>query len=79
MNEGKKAILVLSRENTSMMFRCYSDFFKEIVTDKGIAIALKNGKTVNDLVVKFRTYLAFDVMMAFIATEVAQALRINNE
>ena len=30
-------MLILSRENTSLMFRNYSDFFEEVETDKGIA------------------------------------------
>ena len=76
--QGEKAILILSRESTSMMFRNYSDFFEEVETDKGTAISLKKGKTVTDLVVKFRTYLAFDVMMAFMATETVQVLESNN-
>ena len=28
--KGEKAMLILSRENTSMMFRDYSDFFREV-------------------------------------------------
>ena len=79
LNErGEKAVLILSRENTSLMFRNYSDFFEEVETDKGIAIALKEGKTVSDLVKKFRTYLAFDLMMAFMNTETVRVLHKAN-
>ncbi len=79
LNEkGEKAVLILSRENTTMMFRNYSDFFEEIETEKGIAISLRKGKTVSDLVRKFRTYLALDVMMAFMDTETVQVLKTNN-
>lgn len=77
-DKGEKAMLILSRESTSLMFRNYSDFFEEIETEKGIAISLKEGKTVSDLVKKFRTYLAFDVMMAFMDTETVQVLQTNN-
>ena len=79
LNErGEKAVLILSRENTSMMFRNYSDFFEEVETDKGISIALKEGKTVSDLVEKFRTYLALDLMMAFMNTETVRVLHKAN-
>ena len=60
------------------MFRNYSDFFEEVETDKGIAIALKEGKTVSDLVKKFRTYLALDLMMAFMNTETVRVLHKAN-
>lgn len=79
LNEkGEKAILILSRENTSLMFRDYSDFFKEVETEDGIAISLREGKTVSDLVKKFRTYLAYDVMMAFMKAVSAQTLKVSN-
>lgn len=74
--KGEKAMLILSRENTSMMFRDYSDFFREVETEDGIAIALKEGKTVSDLIKKFRTYLAFDVMMAFMNVVTVQTLQM---
>lgn len=71
-------MLILSRENTSQMFRNYSDFFEEAETDEGTAIALKEGKTVSDLVTKFRTYLALDLMMAFMNTETVRVLHKAN-
>ena len=53
LNEkGDDALLILSGESTSMMFRNYSDFFEEIETSEGTAISLREGKTVTDLVVK---------------------------
>ena len=79
LNErGEKAVLILSRENTSLMLRNYSDFFEEVETDNGISIALKEGKTVSDLVEKFRTYLALDLMMAFMNTETVRVLHKAN-
>ena len=79
LNErGEKAVLILSRENTSLMFRNYSDFFEEVETDEGVSIALKEGKTVSDLVEKFRTYLALDLMMAFMNTETVRVLHRAN-
>lgn len=79
LNEkGDDALLILSRESTSMMFRNYSDFFEEIETPEGTAISLRKGKTVTDLVVKFRTYLALDVMLAFMDAEAVSVLRVKN-
>lgn len=77
-DKGEKAILILSRKNTSMMFRNYSDFFEEVETETGIAISLKEGKTVLDLIKKFRTYLALDVMLAFMDAETVQVLQAGN-
>ena len=77
-DKGEKAILILSRENTTMMFRNYSDFFEEVDTPEGIAISLREGKTVSDLIDKFRTYLAFDVMMAFMNAATVQVLKVSN-
>lgn len=72
---GEKAVLILSRESTSLMFRNYSEFFEEIVTSNGTAISLKKGKTVQELIVKFRTYLSLDVMMAFMDEQTVSGLR----
>ena len=59
LNEEKseKALLILSRASTTHMFRNYSDFFNEVETEEGIAISLQEGKTVEDLVAKFTTYI----------------------
>lgn len=67
-NNYEKAQLVLSRAYTSNMFRNYSDFFEEIDLGSETAIALQNGKTVDDLVNKFRVYSASDLNGAFEAT-----------
>lgn len=66
--KGEKALLILSRAHTTNMFRNYSDFFEEIETPRGTAIVLQKGKTVEDLIDKFRIYNAYDVIMAFVAT-----------
>ncbi|MCM1263964.1 MAG: hypothetical protein NC313_14730 [Butyrivibrio sp.] len=66
--KGEKALLILSRAHTTNMLRNYSDFFEEIETPKGTAIILQKGKTVEDLINKFRIYNAFDVIRAFMVT-----------
>ena len=57
----EKALLILSRASTEYMFRNYSDFF-EAIDEEEAAIKLREGKTVEDLKEKFRTYKAFDYM-----------------
>lgn len=74
MNEqGEKAVLILSRENTNELFRNYSDFFEE-KEEKGIA--LKSGIELEDLIMQFRGYLALDVLMAFVNDRSVQALGV---
>lgn len=67
--QGEKAILVLSRESTNIMFRNYSDIFEETSTATGLGITLKSNVTVDDLIDKFRGYLAWDVLLAFVNKE----------
>lgn len=71
---GEKALLILSRASTQYMFRNYSDFFEEIETEEGTAIALREGKTVEDLVQKFRTYMAIDLVNAFMSEKTVKVL-----
>lgn len=74
--KGEKALLILSRASTTHMFKNYSDFFEEVETDMGTAIALQKGKTVDDLIQKFRTYIAIDLMNAFMNKETIRVLQI---
>lgn len=64
--QGEKAVLLLSRDNTSALFRDYSDFFEEDELEDGLGIKLKEGKGVEDLIIQFRGYLALDVLMALV-------------
>lgn len=63
--KDKKAVLILSRESTNAMFRNYSDIFKETVSDDQLGIQLKTNITIEELITKFRKYLAWDVLLAF--------------
>lgn len=76
--QGEKAILVLSRDNTNAMFRNYSDFFRE-VEENGmpIGISLKNGVSLENLIDRFRGYLALDVLLAFINENSIKVLGIS--
>ena len=71
----KKAVLNLSRENTNLMFRKYSDVFKETVLNNQVRIALKPKVSTEDLIIKFRGYLAFDVLLAFVNKQTVAKLK----
>ena len=64
-NTNEKAFLILSRASTNYMFQAYSNFFKEVENDGNISVALRDGKRVNDLRKKFRTYISIDLINAF--------------
>lgn len=76
--QGERAVLVLSRENTNSMFRNYSDIFEEVTTDSGLGISLRSNVTVDDLIDKFRGYLAWDVLLAFVNKSSLSALGVRN-
>lgn len=71
----KKAVLNLSRENTNLMFRKYSDVFKETILNNQVGIALKPKVSTEDLIIKFRGYLAFDVLLAFVNKQTVAKLK----
>lgn len=73
---GERAVLIFSRESTDVMLHNYADFFEE--RENGAAIGLRKGKHVLDLIERFRTYLAFDLMMAFMADIPVQVLKKEN-
>ena len=74
LNEsGESAVLILSRDDTSELFRNYGEFFEEKNNDSGeIGIQLKEGKGVTDLIMQFRTYLALDVLLKFIDEDIVK-------
>lgn len=73
---GEKAILILSRDNTEALFRNYSDFFEESEQDGNLGISLKGEKKTEDLIQQFRGYLALDVLLAFMNERSVQALGV---
>lgn len=62
---GEKAVLILSRDNTDALFKNYSEFFEEQEKDGKKGILLREGKSTEDLIQHFRGYLALDVLLAF--------------
>ena len=64
--KNEKAILIFSRESTSMLLRDYSDFFEETEVNQAMGIQLKDNKKTEDLIYEFRGYLPLDVLLAFL-------------
>lgn len=71
---GEKAVLILSRDNTAALFRNYSEFFEEGEQNGKKGIKLKEDKKVEDLIQQFRGYLALDVLLAFVNQRSIQVL-----
>lgn len=71
---GKKAVLILSRKNTDALLRNYSEFFEEEEQNGRKGIKLKDDKKVEDLIQQFRSYLALDVLLAFMNKRSVQVL-----
>ena len=75
--KDEKAVLILSRENTNEMYRNYSDFFEEKEENNERGIYLKDEKNVDDLITRFRGYLALDVLLAFVDNRSVAALGVS--
>ena len=75
-SRGEKAILILSRDTTNDMFRNYSDIFEEAFCDGALGIRLKDKVTMEDLINKFRGYLSWDVLLAFINEQTVAMLGV---
>lgn len=71
---GEKAVLILSRENTDALFKNYSEFFEEGEQNGKRGIKLKDDKQEEDLIRQFRGYLALDVLLAFMNQRSVQVL-----
>lgn len=74
--QGEKAVLILSRNDTNNFFKNYSEFFEEKTVNNKAGIILKEGKDVKDLREQFRGYLALDLLIAFCDKRSVQALGI---
>lgn len=71
---GERAVLVLSRDRTNRFLHDYSDFFELYTNSDGEGILLKEGKNIEDLWSKFRSYLTFDMLSAFVNKSNVRAL-----
>ena len=68
------AILNLSRENTAAMLSEFADFFTEQHMGESSGICLKEGKTPDDLIRKFRGYLPLTLLLAFVDSRAHEVL-----
>ncbi len=75
--QKEEAVLIISRERTKAFLYDYSDFF-EVRTNaqNEKCIALREGRTTDELRRMFRGYLSFDMLMAFISDHSLRALGI---
>ena len=75
--QGKQAMLLLSKRGTHDFLHDYSDYFEMIHTETGDeGIQLREGISVQKLWEKFRGYLTVDVMKAFMNRQAVQALGV---
>lgn len=65
LENDKKAVLILSDENTHEFLNDYTDLFELFSNGKEEGIRLKSFVTVEQLWRKFRSYLSLDVIKAF--------------
>ena len=65
LENDKKAVLILSDENTHEFLNDYTDLFELFSNGKEEGIRLKSSVTVEQLWRKFRSYLSLDVIKAF--------------
>ncbi len=74
---NEEAVLIISKERTKAFLHDYSDLF-EVRTNKDDekCIALREGKTTDQLKDLFRGYLSLDMLLAFISEHTVQALGI---
>lgn len=75
--KNEDAVLIISKERTKAFLHDYSDFFEVRMNAKRQkCIALRGGKTTNELRELFRGYLSLDMLLAFISEHSLQALGI---
>lgn len=75
--KNEDAVLIISKERTKAFFHDYSDFFEvRMNAERQKCIALREGKTTNELRELFRGYLSLDMLLAFISEHSLQALGI---
>lgn len=65
-DRGDEAILVLSRDRTNAVLHDYAKYFEEFEMDNKKGIRLRDGIGIDQLIRRFRGYLALDVLLAFV-------------
>ena len=73
-NNGEDVMLLLSRENTDSMFRNYSDIFEEATVEGVKGISLQTDISLGMLIERFRGYLLWDALLAFVDKRATEKL-----
>ena len=75
--KNEEAVLIISKERTKAFLHDYSEFFEVRMNERQEkCIALRAGKTTNELRELFRGYLSLDMLLAFISEHSLRALGI---
>lgn len=74
--EDEEVIIYSSRLHTSEMLVNYSDYFEECIVNGEYGIRLCDEKSIEDLRIKFRGYLALKVLLAFVNEQSVKALGV---
>lgn len=75
--KNEEAVLIVSKERTRAFLHDYSEFFEVRVNgQQEKCIALREGKTTDELRELFRGYLSLDMLLAFISEHSLRALGI---
>ena len=74
--EKEDAVLILSRDSTSNMYRDYSAFFEEAEENGERGVHLKDSKSSDDLIDAFRGYLPLPLLLAFVNKQSLQVLGV---
>lgn len=77
-NQNEQAVLIISRERTSLFLHDYSDLFELFTAENGIdeGIRLKDGIEVERLWLKFRSYISVDLLLAFMDEQAVSKLGV---
>jgi len=74
--KDEQALLIMSNEKTREFFHDYSDYFVVAKVEELEGIKLKDDVTLENLWMRFRTYLSADVLKAFMNEESIKTLEV---
>lgn len=75
-DKDEQAVLILSKERTNEFLHDYTEYFELFTNGLEEGIRLKDGVDINDIWIKFRSYLSAKVMLAFMDKVSIQALGV---
>lgn len=74
--ESEKAVLILSTERTNEFIGDYSEYYEVFHAEQGEGVRLKENVQIDDLWVRFRSYLSVEVLKAFMNNESVKMLGV---